>query len=120
MKKHLVFVYGTLKKGYYNNRLLDGQEFVSEATTKPKYRLYNLGSFPGLIEDNETGKAIKGEIWRVEERVIPRLDRLEGHPHFYRREFLEIDGVDDVQGYIFNGSVREDAECSPVWEDKNA
>lgn len=117
MKKHLVFVYGTLKRGYYNNRLLEGQEFVGEAITEPKYRLYDLGSFPGLVEDNEKGKAIKGEVWRVDEKVIPRLDMLEGTPHLYRREFIDIAGMDEkVQGYIFNRSLDGCDECSPVWE----
>lgn len=114
--KHLVFTYGTLKKGYGNNRLLANEEFVGKATTKPLYRLYNLGAFPGLIEDEKTGKIIHGELWRISDKTMRRLDLLEGHPNFYRREFLEIEGVDGVQGYIFNGDIKHCEECSPSWD----
>lgn len=115
--KNLIFVYGSLKSGHYNNRIIENEEFVSEATTKPLYRLWNLGSYPGLTIDTETGKAIKGELWRVSPEAMVRLDRLEGVPTLYRREYIKIEGVkEEVQGYIFNRDVTSYKECSPVWE----
>jgi gamma-glutamylcyclotransferase (GGCT)/AIG2-like uncharacterized protein YtfP len=115
--KKLVFVYGTLKSGYHNNRLLEEEEFVGEAVTKPLYRLWDVGAFPGLTEDFENGKAIQGELWRVSPECVVRLDRLEGTPYLYRREVLQIEGVtEEVQGYIFNRDYSRLEECSPVWE----
>lgn len=116
----LVFCYGTLKRNYGNHRLLETSEFVGEVTTKPFYRLYNVGHFPGLIEDNQTGKAIQGELYRVTDpAVMARLDRLEGIPWLYRREYIKIEGVDEeVEGYIFNQDYSDLEECSPVWEGK--
>lgn len=114
---YLVFVYGSLKRNYYNHRLLETSEFIGEATTKPFYRLYNLGSFPGLKEDNENGKAIQGELYLVNDETLKRLDRLEGTPHFYIRKDLQIENIDEqVQGYIFNQDVSWYDECSPKWE----
>ena len=61
----LVFVYGTLKKGYGNNALLQrgGAKFIHQALTLyPKFDLVNLGSFPGLITGNFF---VCGELWEV-------------------------------------------------------
>ena len=30
MEKHLIFVYGSLKKGYYNHRLMEGTLFIGK------------------------------------------------------------------------------------------
>ena len=112
----LAFCYGTLKKGYSNNRLLATSTFVREAVTEPLYRLWDVGWFPGLTEDSENGKAIQGEIWSIDEQTLRRLDMLEGTPHLYRREFLKIQGMTEpVQGYIYNQSTSRLKECSPVW-----
>jgi gamma-glutamylcyclotransferase (GGCT)/AIG2-like uncharacterized protein YtfP len=114
----LVFVYGTLKRGHGNNRILTqgGSEFVGEAVTKPLYRLWSVAYFPGLTEDFENGKAIQGELWRVKnQETMRRLDALEGVPFLYRREKIQIEGVDEeVLGYIYNQEI-DCKECSPVW-----
>jgi gamma-glutamylcyclotransferase (GGCT)/AIG2-like uncharacterized protein YtfP len=114
---HYIFVYGTLKRGYNNNRrLLTGSEFVGEFFTKPFYRLYDLGYFPGLKIDKQAGKSIKGEIYRVSDKVLESLDFLEGHPKHYKRESLEIENFDEkVEGYIYNYDVSKKTECSPEW-----
>jgi gamma-glutamylcyclotransferase (GGCT)/AIG2-like uncharacterized protein YtfP len=119
MFNKLVYVYGTLKSGFGNHRILETSEFVGEVTTKPFYRLYNVGHYPGLVEDAETGKAIQGELYRVTDpAVMQRLDRLEGIPWLYRREYLKIEGMEDdeVQGYIYNQDYSDLEECSPKWE----
>jgi gamma-glutamylcyclotransferase (GGCT)/AIG2-like uncharacterized protein YtfP len=44
---HRVFVYGTLKKGFWNNPLLKGCEFFGSAVTVPTYSaaaLENVGA----------------------------------------------------------------------------
>lgn len=114
--KYLVFTYGTLKKNYYNHHLLETSEFIGNAVTKPFYRLYNLGSFPGLKEDKKNGKAIQGELYLVNDETLKRLDRLEGTPYLYVRKDLQIENVSEqVQGYIFNQEVNDYDECSPKW-----
>lgn len=117
MVMSLIFVYGTLKRGERNcQHFLKKEEYVRDAVTKPCYRLYDNGSYPLLLEDEETGKAIQGELWRVSARTIASLDRLEGVPYLYKREYLKIMDVDEpVQGYIYQDSVELFRECSPVW-----
>ena len=75
------FVYGTLKRGYGNNRILQMSstaQFVEEGITSPDFNLFNLGSFPGVTEHGKT--AVHGEIWSVSDTTTKnRLDMLEGY-----------------------------------------
>ena len=116
-KKFKVFVYGFLKKGYWNSRLLTGQKFIGEAITKPVYNLYNLGAYPGLkISKNGKPYAVKGEVWEVTEQCLSRLDSLEGHPNFYKRQNAELENFDgDVETYIYQGKVREENNIGSEW-----
>ena len=82
-----VFVYGTLKRGNYNNRLLEGSVFVEEATVKG-YGLTPGGGFPYALPcQNMTAR---GEVYAVEEHTMARLDGLEGFPYHYVRDFVDV------------------------------
>ncbi len=86
-KKILVFVYGTLKKGYGNHRLLTTSKFVSKATTADKYLFQDNGSFPYVIDNSlqqsqvreELKHNVIGELYEVTEEVLSSLDSLEGY-----------------------------------------
>ena len=73
----LIFVYGSLKRGFRLHHLLEDQEFVSQAVTVPTYLIFDLGEYPGLIEA-ETGFAIRGEVYRVDPECLALLDEAEG------------------------------------------
>lgn len=103
-----LFVYGTLKKGGYNHHLLKDAKFLGEATIFGK--LYSMGSFPAMKEDGEQTSAVHGEVYEVD--GFTKLDRLEGHPHLYKRtEFYPPEHwiVEPITGmfctYVFQGSV---------------
>jgi len=81
-----VFVYGTLKRGQ-SQRGLDrwgnGAEFVGQAvTSQNNYSLWNLGAFPAVSSGESR---IAGEVWSVDNETLADLDRIEGHPDFYKR-----------------------------------
>jgi gamma-glutamylcyclotransferase (GGCT)/AIG2-like uncharacterized protein YtfP len=90
---HRVFVYGTLKKGFWNNPLLKGCEFFGSAVTVPTYSMISVSHavitmFP-VIRPSENGKPVAGEIYTVDDEVLERLDRLEGvHKGMYSRELM--------------------------------
>ena len=86
--KHMIFVYGTLKRGFGNNRLLSGSKFVGEARTEGKFALYESG-IPFVIEDEQVSQ-VSGEVYEVDEKTLSRLDRLEGHPNWYCRKMVNI------------------------------
>ncbi len=85
---YLVFVYGTLKKGFSNHRLLSGAEFVAAAQTLEKFAMYSTGT--PIVLKEEAVSPIFGELYRVDEKILAALDSLEGHPDWYRREQVEV------------------------------
>ncbi len=114
--KTAVFVYGTLKRGGRNHRLLAGQEFRGEATTLPDYRLYDNGSYPCLVEDLINGVAVQGEVWRVDEGTLARLDECEGVPQlFMRRQIRLADVAAPVVAYFYQGDVSTLTDCGDCW-----
>jgi len=93
-----VFVYGTLLRGEPNHRLLARAGLVGEARTRPEFDLVDLGHFPAIIEGGST--AVAGEVYEVDRLALAALDRLEGHPSFYRRERIRLDGGQVVEAYL--------------------
>lgn len=112
----LLFVYGTLKTGGRRHDLLAGQQFVQAAWTLPQYRLFDSGRYPCLVEDTAAGVAVQGEIWRVEESILPRLDAYEGVPQlFVRRQIALQDVAEDVQAYLYTQSTSGLRDLGHVW-----
>jgi len=86
---NLVFVYGTLLKGQANNHLMGESRMLYKACTLEDFVMFGRGfplARPAEEEDSDefVGR-VAGEVWEVSDSVLPRLDRLEGHPNFYRR-----------------------------------
>ena len=95
----LVFVYGTLLVGESNHRFLKGAQLISpEARTQPGFRLHDLGPYPGLTRGGE--QAVVGEVYEVDEPTLAALDRLEGHPRFYRRTGIVLADGSAVETYL--------------------
>ncbi len=95
-QRPLVFVYGTLKRGFGNHRVMQeaGGEFVCEGATAMPFPLVQQG-LPFLILRPGHGHRVEGEIFRVGTACgWDRLDRLEGHPEFYRRRLIDVEGAD--------------------------
>jgi gamma-glutamylaminecyclotransferase len=112
----LMFFYGSLKRGYWNNRLLANSEFVGDAKTVDKFKLIDLGSFPGMIGDGQAN--VRGEVFDVPDADVPRLDMLEGHPNFYKRTPIkvELDGkIVDVETYILQGRQGRYQDIGDFW-----
>jgi gamma-glutamylaminecyclotransferase len=105
---HRVFVYGTLKRGYPNNPLLEGSEFLGEAVTVPTYKMVET-SFPVIMPD-PSGKPVAGEIYTVDDATLARLDQLEREGRSYDRVMIEatlpLSNGEPTQAFIYVG--RED------------
>lgn len=85
---HKVFVYGTLKSGFWNHCLLKGCEFLGGAVTVPTYKMIENG-FPIIMPDPE-GKLLAGEIYTVDEETLARLDQLEREGSSYDRKLIDV------------------------------
>ncbi len=122
--KEYYFVYGTLKRGYGNNRILSQSKtakFVEEGITEPKFSLYNLGFFPGVKNNGTT--SIHGEIWEVSDNETKqRLDMLEGYnknnPNegLYNKQKIIVNNK-EVNIYILNRDVNENNKITTgIWD----
>jgi gamma-glutamylaminecyclotransferase len=114
--KTILFVYGTLKRGLRNHSLIADQQFLGEAVTEPRYRVFDLGLHPGLIADEANGLAVKGELWAVSASCLAELDEFEEVPGPFVRAEVQIAGRgDEVQAYFWNRPVPDGAAGGSEW-----
>jgi gamma-glutamylaminecyclotransferase len=112
MAKTLLFVYGTLKRGGSNSRLMGNSKYVGSASVAPGKTLFTNGNYPMMVESAE-GNGVDGEIFEVDERTLASLDRFEGHPNLFKRSQVDINALDgqakadpmDVHAYVFQRPV---------------
>jgi gamma-glutamylcyclotransferase (GGCT)/AIG2-like uncharacterized protein YtfP len=80
---NLLFVYGTLRRGFDNEhaRLLrEAAEFAGEAEVRG--RIYRIGAYPGFVfeADGAEDGLVRGELYRLRdpEKAFAILDEYEG------------------------------------------
>jgi gamma-glutamylcyclotransferase (GGCT)/AIG2-like uncharacterized protein YtfP len=70
----LAFFYGTFMRGQPGEANLAEAEFVGEAHTAPRYRLYSIrDEHPLLVEVEEGGASIAGQLLDVPEELWERI-----------------------------------------------
>ncbi|XP_071921170.1 putative gamma-glutamylcyclotransferase At3g02910 [Coffea arabica] len=119
-RTRLIFTYGTLKRGFYNHRLMESlistgdASFIGECTTKESFPLV-IGPYgiPFLINLLGSGHRIPGELYAVSDRGLARLDELEGIEtgHYERLPVDVVSGdgqVLAVEGYFGHRSFGEE------------
>ena len=115
----LIFVYGTLKRGDVRAWLLDGQLYRGKAKTLPNYRLFNTGDYPALVEAAPLGlpgRAIIGELWRVDDDCLARLDEEEGVDEgLYERRMIELTDTQHAWTYVYLQPVDGMDDCGDAW-----
>lgn len=98
---HSIFVYGSLRRGCYNNPFLNDAVFIS-LTKLSRFRLYKLcASYPTAVQTNESNDTIVVETYEINDEILETLDRLEGHPDskvFHRIPAISESGV---TGWIY-------------------
>ena len=87
-----VFVYGTLKSGHGNNRLLKGCLSLGAAYTLQTFRMYNSGFPVSLYEPK--GHSVLGELFEIPDDILDFtldcLDTLESEGSMYKRETVRV------------------------------
>ena len=86
--KEMVVVYGSLRQGLHNNPVM-GKDAIKLGTCRfDGFIMHSLGGFPCVYKKSKS--SVVGEVWVVPPNVLEgSLDRLEGHPDWYRREQVE-------------------------------
>lgn len=107
----IVFVYGTLLRGMSRSLVLAQSRFLGLGEIQAD--LYDLGSYPGLIDGK--GRVI-GELYEIDSTTLEALDHIEGFKadapdlSLYLRVLRQVtnlnDGLSDtVSVYLYNGEV---------------
>lgn len=108
--KNLIAVYGSLRGGLGNHRLIANSTYVGTCETEAEYSLYDLGYYPGLKKNGNTAVTI--EIYEVDNAIANSVDRLEGYSPDRESTFYDKEFIDTPFGkagiYIYVPSVRED------------
>lgn len=114
-----IFVYGTLKRGHSNHGWMRGQQFIGEASTRPLFRLHDLGGYPGMVRHETQGLSVQGEIWEVDAEGMERLDELEDvNGGEYIREAIPLLPPFDqerIEGYRYLRDVSHAPDIGGCW-----
>ena len=87
----LLFVYGSLRKGFPNHYLVEDSPYIGEFTTVEKYLMVGTKSksFPYILYEKyaiaDQATKIIGEVYDISEDTLKKIDQLEGHPDTYLR-----------------------------------
>ena len=132
---HLLFVYGTLKKGCSRSSVMESSRFVGVAKTTSNYKLYDCGTYPALVasETYLNHGGVWGEIYEVDDSVMNILDQIEGVAvGLYERSIVNLsdfflvnlpfaaDTVDFLEkkatiSYVYLQDVSSLEECGAIW-----
>ena len=104
-----IAVYGTLRKGFGNHRVISEAEYIGTGWTKEKYKLTAAG-IP-FVNPNEQVSNVKVEIYSVTPDHLPSVDALEGYnPNnhegsWYKRTPIKVNMEDnnEIEASIYFG-----------------
>lgn len=108
----LVFVYGTLKRGHGNNRLLRTSDYLGKAVSVEKFRMLGGRGVPFVWPDAEGTQHIQGELFDIGEpeiieeiyneaaRTLAALDRLESNGFVYERAERQFRIIENAHGIM--------------------
>ena len=84
----LVAVYGSLREGFGNHRVLGNSKLKSTERLTGGFTMLHLGGFPGVVLEGDSDITV--EVYEVtDEHTFQDLDMLEGYPSFYDRTRVE-------------------------------
>ena len=84
----LLFVYGSLKRGYEYSDYLREQTFIGEGILSG-YQLLCFGDYPAIIKADHEGRQVKGEVYQVSAAALAAIDLLEGDE--YKRISVKVE-----------------------------
>lgn len=95
-----LFVNGTLMRGLALHANLAGAEFLEVCRTASRYRLYSIGDVhPGMFEVTEGGVSVEGELYRLPQDVLRRVEA--GEPAGLYRGSVHLSDGRRVQGILY-------------------
>lgn len=139
---HLLFVYGTLKKGFQRAKYLNDQKYLGTARTKAIYGLFYISGFPCLVQNHKDDNgltptdSVLGEIYEVNDDCITFIDKVESvDTNLFQRLSVELEEYTLVNlpidpnvydnlsnkravGYFYQKSIKGAKHCGNFWPHK--
>lgn len=137
---HLIFVYGTLKRGFSRNSALRTCRYLGVGRTLPQYGMYAYGGFPALVDKAlaeqssiQATNSIFGELYEVDDLTLVELDKIECvDQNLFQRLDVSLDVVTLMtlpvsrrawtsltekiaQAYFFKRDLSGAADCGSLW-----
>jgi gamma-glutamylcyclotransferase (GGCT)/AIG2-like uncharacterized protein YtfP len=115
----LLFVYGSLKRGFRHHDVLGSAVFVRALRTAPGFRLVRYGNYPALAPAEESKESAAGELYEVDASDLPRLDAFEDVPELYQRESIPLEDGTHAEAYVISARRAEPLPCiaGGVWQE---
>ncbi len=121
----LLFVYGSLKKGFDNHNLIgEHAKRLGRAHTVKKFGMFEdtFGNYPYLI--HSPCEKIKGELYSIARKeLMEKIDEFEGAPDYYKREKIEVKSHHGVQrAFVYiqtNSTAPDDQTPLKEWNNKS-
>jgi gamma-glutamylaminecyclotransferase len=98
----LLFVYGTLKKNFWNNFLLCHSPCLGDFITKEKFCLLINSGLP-FVSSTDKVSHIIGEIYDVDNKTLAVIDNLENNGMWYTRR--PIEAVSSIDGSVLTAEL---------------
>lgn len=99
-----ILVYGSLRKGEYNNPYFN-MEYV-KTFELPGFKMYSLGYYPGIKESNKKTDKIVVDHFRVTPESFRRITNMELSAGYSLKK-VNVNNK-DYWIYIYNGYVNEE------------
>lgn len=111
-----LFVYGTLMAGESNHWWLKGAEFLGSDELE-NAQLFNIGAYPMLFHGDGI---VVGELYQVSLQTMQLLDRLEGHPDYFQRDWVTLRSGSSALVYQGKAALVQGYPCIPsgLWRDR--
>ena len=117
-----LFVYGSLKKGFDNHKLLQKYaKRVGKASTVGKFAMYedSFGNYPYLVKEPIT--KVMGELYEIKRKeLLDKIDEFEEAPEYYQRKKIKVKthkGVNLAFVYIREDEeIPKEQEPLKIWE----
>jgi len=114
--EHKVFVYGSLKQGESRHKVLESPEVLSygaDIMMFPGYLVKVTKSYPGLLYTGNEISSIHGEVYGINDILLKKLDRIEGHPTLFMRSLRRTKNSHMCWVYIFQNPTGSHFEPVP-------
>ena len=99
-----LFVYGTLRRSSKRpmDHMLQGRiDFIGTGTFRG--RLYDLGSYPGVVPSPDPGDLVTGEIYLLHDPSgdLPILDRYETDEYHRGKHPITLENGNQIQAWVY-------------------